>query len=152
MADLTYDPNPPRKPRPIASSPFWMGSTDANATPGFSIAPPTDPGFRIPTPMGWLSPEMAKRMLTHLAPSQQDVAQTLGAPMDGLAWVARKLGAKGIPGGYGDADPLTQAISHLTGTARSVPQQMWKPGADVPLSSANIRSLLDRYIPAGGLF
>ena len=38
MGDLTYDPNAPRKPRPIASSPFWMGSSDANASPGFNLA------------------------------------------------------------------------------------------------------------------
>ena len=32
--DLNYDPNAPRKPRPIASSPFWQAS-------------PSVPGLRI---------------------------------------------------------------------------------------------------------
>lgn len=156
MADLTYDPNPPaRKPRPIASSPFWTGTgavpgmraPDPAAVPGLSYTPP-----QIPTPMGWLSPDMAARMLNNLAPSRDAIADTLGVPMDGMAWVARQLGAKGIQGGYGEADPLTQAISHMTGTARSVPQPMWKPGPDVPLSSENIRRLLGQYIPPGGFF
>jgi hypothetical protein len=106
----------------------------------------------VPTPMGWLPIDQARHMLNNLAPSREAIADTLGVPMDGVAWAARQLGAKGIPGGYGEADPLTQAISHLTGTAGSVPQQMWKPSADVPLSSENIRRLLDQYIPPGGFF
>jgi hypothetical protein len=91
-------------------------------------------------------------MLNNLAPSREAIADTLGVPMDGMAWVARQLGAKGIPGGYGAADPLTQAISQLTGTAGSVPQQMWKPSPDVPLSSEHIRRLLSQNIPPGGFF
>jgi hypothetical protein len=75
MADLTYDPDSPaRKPRPIASSPFWTG----DATPGLRFTPrpdPAPPGLnytpaQIPTPMGWLSPDMAGRMLNNLAPSR----------------------------------------------------------------------------------
>jgi hypothetical protein len=150
--DLSYDPDTPRKSRPIASSPF-MASTGAYPVPGLRApAPPPDPGMRIPTPMGWLTPGMAAHMLNNLAPSREALADTLGVPMDGMAWVARQLGAKGIPGGMGEADPLTQAISNLTGTAGSVPQQMWKPGPDVPLSSENIRRLLGQYIPKGGMF
>jgi hypothetical protein len=98
MADLTYDPNTPRNPRPIASSPFWV-STDASTMPGMR-APP-DPAMKIPTPMGWLSPEMLARYANNMAPNREAIADTLGVPMDGLAWVARQLGAKGIPGGYG---------------------------------------------------
>ena len=45
-----------------------------------------------------------------------------GALAVGIAWWLTRM-----------ADPLTQAISHLTGTARSVPQQMCKPGREVPL-------------------
>ncbi|MPZ36380.1 MAG: hypothetical protein GEV13_36445 [Rhodospirillales bacterium] len=150
MADLTYDPNPPRKPRPIASSPFWTGTSDASATPGFSIAPPSDPGFKIPTPMGWLTPDHARRMLSHMAPSREAIADTLGVPMDGAAWLARRLGAKGIPGGYGEADPLTQAFNAVVSPGRAS-QPMWKPSADVPFSSENIRRLLQQSIPPGGL-
>ncbi|WP_147157512.1 hypothetical protein, partial [Reyranella soli] len=101
----------PRKPRPIASSPFWMGSCDANATPGFSIAPPSDQGFKIPTPMGWLSPEMLRNYANGMAPNREAIADTLGIPMDGVAWAARQLGAKGISGGYGKPDPLTQLFA-----------------------------------------
>ena len=85
MGDLTYDPNAPRKPRPIASSPFWMGSTDANATPGFSIAPPPDPGFKIPTPLGWMSPSMLAGYANSMTPSRNALAETMGTPMDGMA-------------------------------------------------------------------
>ena len=101
MGDLTYIPDAQRKSRPIASSPFWMGAGDASAVPGMNVQPPFDPAMRIPTPMGWLTPDMAGRMLNHLAPSRDAIADTLGVPMDGVAWAARTLGAKGIPGGYG---------------------------------------------------
>jgi hypothetical protein len=124
-----------------------MGSTDATASPGFNITPPptvVDPGFRIPTPMGWLSPDMARRMLDHVTPSQQDVAQTLGAPMDGMAWLARKLGVKGIPSEYGQPDFAQRASGG--------DQLVWRPSADVPFSSQNIQRLLQQFIPPGGLF
>jgi hypothetical protein len=147
MADLTYDPNAPRKPRPIASSPFWTG--DANAAPGFNITPPPDPGFRIPTPMGWLSPEMAGRMMNHLAPPREAIAHGLGVPMDGLAWIAHRMGAKGIPGEKVDADPITNMIGQLPGAPR---QQIWQPTADVPLSSQNILRFINQHVPPGGLF
>jgi hypothetical protein len=153
MGDLTYDPDPlPRKPRPIASSPFWMGTSDA---PGLSAAPPSTPGLaapmQIPTPMGWMTPDMAGRVLNNLAPNREAIADTLGIPMDGVAWAARQLGAKGISGAYGKPDPLTQMFNNVLYPG-SPHQPMWKPSADVPLSSANIRSLLDQYIPPGGLF
>lgn len=33
---------------------------DANAArPGLTFTPPSTPGMQIPTPMGWLSPDMA---------------------------------------------------------------------------------------------
>jgi hypothetical protein len=65
--DLSYDPDPPaRKPRPIASSPFWTGTgsvpgmraPDPAAVPGMSASAPQTPGMQIPTPMGWLSPDV----------------------------------------------------------------------------------------------
>ena len=101
--------------------------------------------------MGWLTPGMAAHMLNNLAPSREAIADTLGVPMDGVAWAARTLGgAKGIPGGYGEPDPLTQIFNSVLHPGKAQ-QQIWKPG-DVPLSSANIRSLLDQYIPPGGFF
>ena len=36
MADLTYDPNTPLKPRPIASFPFWIG-TDAHVNAALAV-------------------------------------------------------------------------------------------------------------------
>jgi hypothetical protein len=107
--------------------------------------------MRIPTPMGWLSPGMAGHMLNNLAPSRDAIADTLGVPMDGMAWVARQLGAKGIPGGMGEADPLMQAFDRVLLPGRAS-QPMWKPSADVPLSSEHIRRLLQQYIPPGGFF
>jgi hypothetical protein len=119
------------------------------------MSAPQDTGMKIPTPMGWLSPEMLARYANNMAPSREAIADTLGVPMDGLAWAARQLGAKGIPGGYGEPDPLTQAFTAVLAPfapGRAPQQQMWKPSADVPLSSANIQRLLQQYIPQGGLF
>jgi hypothetical protein len=72
--------------------------------------------------------------------------------MDGMAWVARRLGAKGIPGGYGEAkgDFITQAMDSVMAPGRA-PPPVWRPSADVPLSSENIRRLLNQ-IPPGGFF
>jgi len=106
--DLSYDPDTPRKPGPIASSPFWTGT---GAVPGMRAPEPaamlglgvTPPSFwhGDPHAEGWMPIDQARRMLNNLAPSREAIADTLGVPMDGMAWVARQLGAKGIPGGYG---------------------------------------------------
>ena len=154
--DLSYDPDAPpaRKPQPIASSPF-MASTGAYPVPGLRAPPPPQtPGLganMVPTPMGWLTPGMAGHMLNNLAPNREALSALLGMPMDGVAWAARQLGAKGIQGEMGQADPIVQVIDNITrpGTPS---QQQWKPGPDVPLSSANILRLLDQYIPKGGMF
>ena len=144
MADLNYDPNTPRKPRPIASSPFWTG-TDAYARLASTLTPPPDPGFRIPTPMGWLSPEMMAAYANAAAPIEGATSPTRSdVPMDGMAWAARKLGAKGIPSVYGEPD--------FTQRATNGDQLVPKPSADVPGSSEHILQLLNRYIPRGGLF
>jgi hypothetical protein len=108
-------------------------------------------GSMVPTPMGWMPLDRARQMLNHMAPSREAIADTLGVPMDGVAWAAHKLGAKGIQGGMGEADPLTQMFSNVLHPGRPH-QPMWKPGPDVPGSSENIRRLLDQYIPQGGLF
>ncbi|MPZ34876.1 MAG: hypothetical protein GEV13_28485 [Rhodospirillales bacterium] len=63
------------------------------------------------------------------------MADMLGAPMDGAAWLVRQLGAKGIPGGYGEADPITQSLNGKP--------QVWQPSADVPLSSQNLQRMMD---------
>jgi hypothetical protein len=125
-----------------------MASTGAYPVPGLRAPPPPQtPGLganMVPTPMGWLSPEQARQMLNHLAPSRQDVASTLGAPMDGMAWAARKLRVKGIPSEYGQPDFAQRAGGR--------DQLVWQPSADVPLSSQNILRLLNQYVPPGGVF
>ena len=94
--------------------------------PGLNYTLPSDPGMRIPTPMGWLTPDMAGRMLSNLAPNREAIADTLGVPMDGMAWVARQLGAKGISGGYGEADSLTQwFMAALRNRCRSQAPTRW---------------------------
>ena len=94
--------------------------------------------------MGWLSPEMLGRYANSMAPNRDAVAQTVGAPMDGMAWVARQMGVKGIPSVYGQPD--------FTQRAGNGDQLVPKPSADVPLSSENLLQLMNRYIPRGGLF
>jgi len=113
----------------------------ADRQPGFNVrrqAPPSV-GFNLPTPAGWLpAGELGSAVADfagNLVPSRQGLAQTLGAPMDGMAWIARQFGAKGIPGGYADADPITQALNGKP--------QVWQPSADVPLSSANLQRMMD---------
>ena len=125
---------------------------DANAArPGLTFTPPSTPGMQIPTPMGWLSPDVARQMLNHMAPNREAVADTLGVPMDGVAWAARQLGAKGIPGGYGKADPVTQMLSNVLYPGQPH-QPQWKPSADVLGSSQNILRFLNQHVPPGGLF
>lgn len=137
----------------IPTKPYYI----ADREPGFNVRPPARPrmGFNLPTPAGWMPADTlgsaAADYAASLVPSRQGVADMLGAPMDGAAWIARQLGAKGIPGGYAEADPITRAISHVTGTAGSVPQQMWKPSADVPLSSQNIQRMLEQPLDWGAL-
>jgi hypothetical protein len=107
----------------------------------------------VPTPMGWMPIDQARQMLNNLAPTRDAIADTLGMPMDGMAWAARRLGAKGIPGDYSDArgDFITQVMDSVMAPGRA-PPPVWRPGADVPLSSENIRRLLNQNIPPGGLF
>ncbi|GEP61537.1 hypothetical protein [Reyranella soli] len=152
MPPLNYDIDAPgpRKPRPIASSPFWMGSGDANAKPGFSIAPPSDPGFKIPTPMGWMSPERLGTYANNLTPNRKALSALMGMPVDLIAGGARLLGAKGIPRAMGQADPIVQVIDNITRPGMSH-QPQWKPSADVPGSSENLLRLMNQYIPPGGL-
>jgi len=46
-------------------------------------------GMKIPTPMGWLSPEMLARYANNMVPSREAIADTLGVPMEDMAWVGR---------------------------------------------------------------
>jgi hypothetical protein len=116
---------PTPRPRPIAS-PFgifpdpWQ-TPNPNQTPGFNV----QPDAASTNPMASL--------LASLTPSRQDVAETLGGPVDMLGYVAHRMGLA-VPGG---SAPPEYAPS--PGTVI----QPWIPSADVPLSSRNIRGMLD---------
>jgi hypothetical protein len=87
MADIPNGPVPgmsgfdmmPPTPRPIAS-PFGV-------FPGLRApTPPQQPGLNVnpgtPTPAGWLPDGIVSSLVAALTPSKQDVATTLGAPVD----------------------------------------------------------------------
>jgi hypothetical protein len=113
----------PRRVRPIASPfgslPDWP-TPDPNQTPGFNAQPDTPP----PNPMA---------ALTSFLPSRQNVAETLGGPMDMLGYVAHRMGLA-VPGG---SAPPEYAPSPGTTI------QPWVPSADVPLSSRNIMGMMN---------
>src|SRR6266851_1776590 len=125
----------PSRPQPIAS-PF-------GALPGLRAwAPPQQPGFNVtnpgtPSPAGWLPPDIVSSLLAALTPSKQDIAETLGAPVDLLGWAAHRAGLA-VPGN--EAPP--EWTPALQGG-----RQPWIPGASVPLSSQNIRGMLDNPPP-----
>jgi hypothetical protein len=120
---------PARPPRPIAS-PFGM-LADPWATPA-----PT-PGFNVEQPDSSQANPMAA-LLASLMPSRQDlkqgVADTLGAPVDGMAWMLHRMGLP-VPGGIGQADAITRTINGNP--------EVWRPSASVPLGSTDIRGMLD---------
>jgi hypothetical protein len=60
---------------------------------------------------------MAGHLLNQLAPNREALSAWLGAPMDGVAWTARQLGAKGIPGEMGQPDPIVQVMDTFTVSA-----------------------------------
>jgi hypothetical protein len=124
----------PRRPRPIAS-PF--GALPMPSLSGFNVQASSALGFNIeamPTPMGWLPPQILSNFATRLTPSRQDVAQTLGTPLDALGYLAHRMGLP-MPG----SEALPGEYPPSPGTSI----QPWIPSAGVPLSSRNIRGMLD---------
>jgi hypothetical protein len=114
--------------------------------PGFNVGGSVDP-------LDWL--------YRNLVPSRQSVAQALGAPMDGAAWAAHRMGVP-LPGNIQDRDPASRQINTtlraMTGN-RTPLGPTWAPSESVPLSSAHIERLLEqaanmrwRTTPRGGLF
>jgi hypothetical protein len=140
MADLTYNPNDgpapgmgyditPR-PRPIAS-PF-------GALPGLRApTPPQQPGLNASpgTPAGWL-PEWLAQLVPSGQVLKQDVAETLGAPVDMASWALMKLGM-----------PIPRAPTLTPYSASDGSRGTWAPSASVPLGSQNIRGMLDNPPP-----
>ena len=102
--------------RPIAS-PF--GSLP---TPGFNV-----PDTALTNPMASL--------LASLTPSRQDVADTLGAPVDAIAWALHRVG---VPIS-GDKFYGGNAFNRAPGSG----QPTWAPGPGVRFGSQNIRGMLD---------
>jgi hypothetical protein len=124
---------PSRQPRPIAS-PFGMlvnpwPTPDPNQVPGFNVQPEQPPPAQT-NPMG---------MLASFMPSQealkQGVADTLGAPVDALAWALHTMGVP-ISGDkfYGGG-----AFNRAPGSG----QPTWTPSQSVPFGSQNIRGMID---------
>src|SRR5260370_6612880 len=117
----------PRRPRPIAS-PFGMLSNpwatpDPNQAPGFNVQPDT------------ASTNAMAALLASLMPSKRDVASTLGAPVDALAWAAHRMGA-----------PISGDVSYGgsgLGNTGMDGQPTWAPGPNVPFSSQNIQNMMN---------
>jgi hypothetical protein len=103
---------------------------DPNPAPGFNVQPTASPPPQT-NPMA---------ALTSFMPSGQDmkqgVANTLGAPVDAMAWALHQMGVP-IPGdvSYGGSGGL--------GNTSPTGQPTWAPGPGVPLSSQNIRGMID---------
>jgi hypothetical protein len=117
---------PSRPPRPIAS-PFgifpdlWQ-SPNPTPAPGFNLQPP--------------APAQTNPMdtLASFVPSKQDVAETLGAPVDMAAWALMKLGVP-IPRAPTNTPYMASAPDGSRG--------YWAPSASVPFGSQNIRGMID---------
>ena len=134
--------------RPIAS-PFGMlvnpwPTPDPNQVPGFNVQPPVPPQTN---PMASL--------LASFTPSRQDVADTLGAPVDAIAWALRKAG---VPIS-GDTSYGGNAFNRAPGSG----EPTWTPGPSVPFGSQYLRNAFDnppnisadqllRYLRRPGLF
>jgi hypothetical protein len=125
------------KPRPrLIASPFgifaYPAPPDPNQTPGFNVQ--QTPGFNVqpdaPTP----PPNPTASLLATLTPSKQDVASTLGAPVDALAWAAHRMGL-----------PISGDVSYEgsgLGNTGINGQPTWAPGPNVPFSSQNIQNMM----------
>ena len=124
---------PSRPPRPIAS-PFGMLSNpwatpDPNQTPGFNVQPDT-PSTQA-NPMASL--------LASFMPSGQDMkqslAENLGVPVDaiGMGCIKYGLPSAGRRSAMAAMDTLNRAAGNRRG----------RLGPSVPLSSQNIRDMID---------
>ena len=95
---------------------------DDGPTPGFNVQPVQ----QAPTPS----------LLASFMPSganwKHNLAENLGGPVDMLGHLAHRLGLQ-VPGGE----------APLGWTPSMQGRQPWIPSADVPLSSQNIRGMLD---------
>jgi hypothetical protein len=124
-------PAPKPRPRPIAS-PFGI-FPDPWATPD----PNQAPGFNVQPPAAAQTNPMASLMAS--LPSGQDLKQgaanTLGAPVDALAWAAHRMGL-----------PISGDVSYGGGGLGNTGiggQPTWVPGPNVPFSSQYFQNAFD---------
>jgi len=120
-----------RPPRPIAS-PFGMLPTD-----GLTSPPGPAPGFNVQPEQP--APNPMSSLLASFMPSgetwKQGVAETLGAPVDALAWALHMMGA-----------PISGDKFYGGGSFNRAPgsgEPTWTPGPSVPFGSQNIRGMID---------
>jgi hypothetical protein len=92
-----------------------------------------DPSFDAAA-TDWAPTSLWSILANALMPSQQTVATTLGAPVDGAAWIVHKMGVP-VPGDMREADPTVQAN---TGRALA-----WTPSANIPGSSQYFQNLMN---------
>jgi hypothetical protein len=74
-------------------------------------------------------------LLAALTPSKRDVASTLGAPVDALAWAAHRMGL-----------PISGDVSYGgsgLGNTGINGQPTWAPGPNVPFSSQYFQNAFD---------
>ena len=74
-------------------------------------------------------------LLASFTPSRQDVADTLGAPVDAIAWALRKAG---VPIS-GDKFYGGNAFNRAPGSG----EPTWTPGPSVPFGSQYLRNAFD---------
>jgi hypothetical protein len=126
---------PPRRVRPIAS-PFGMLPTDGLTPP----QPGPPPGFNVQPDTTSPPPSDPMASLLAFLPSRENalnaVAGTFGAPVDALGWAFHRMGLP-IPGSMGGDNQNWLMKSPTNG------QPTWQPDASVPLSSQNIRGMMD---------
>jgi hypothetical protein len=135
------------RPRPIASPfgalPDPWSTPNPNQTPGFNVQPEQP----APNPMSSL--------LASFTPSRQDVADTLGAPVDALAWALHKMGVPISGDKFYGGNAFNRAP--ISG------EPTWTPGPSVPFGSQYLRNAFDnppnisadqllRYLRRPGLF
>jgi hypothetical protein len=104
------------------------------ANPWPAPDPNQTPGFNVQSPAPAQTNPMAS-LLAALTPSKRDVASTLGAPVDALAWAAHRMGL-----------PISGDVSYGgsgLGNTGINGQPTWAPGPNVPFSSQYFQNAFD---------
>jgi hypothetical protein len=108
----------------------------------------------IPSPAGWLPPNVARNVYDYAMPSKQDFADNLGRPVDAVAYLLSKAGIK-VPSEWkssqqaafdpvADLADLYRKIGLMAPSNPGIPQgQTWRPTADMPFGSAWFENALN---------